>query len=73
MQIENNTLPSATLANGPTGLVEQLERLIEERNLKPGDRLPSIRELADQYGVSAERIRQVEKAAMTKIKKHLSA
>jgi len=31
----------------------------------------TLHELADEYGVSAERIRQIEKAAMKKIKSHL--
>jgi RNA polymerase sigma-32 factor len=33
----------------------------------------TLHELADKYGVSAERIRQIEKAAMGKLKAHLVA
>jgi GntR family transcriptional repressor for pyruvate dehydrogenase complex len=41
----------------PSGLVHQLGRLIKEQSLKPGDRLPSIRDLADQFGVKAGLVR----------------
>jgi len=41
----------------PSGLVHQLGRLIQEQSLKPGDRLPSIRDLADQFGVKAGLVR----------------
>ena len=41
----------------PPGLVDQLERLIEEQQLKPGDRLPSIRELAGRFGTKAGPVR----------------
>jgi DNA-binding FadR family transcriptional regulator len=50
-------LPSATQTINPSGLVHQLGRLIEEQSLKPGDRLPSIRDLADQFGVKAGLVR----------------
>ncbi len=39
------------------GLVDRLGRFIEERSLKPGDRLPSIRDLTDQFGVKAGSVR----------------
>ena len=38
-------------------MVDQLAHLIEERSLKPGDRLPSIRDLADQFGVKTGAVR----------------
>lgn len=50
-------MPSATQTINPSGLVHQLGRLIEEQSLKPGDRLPSIRDLADQFGVKAGLVR----------------
>jgi DNA-binding FadR family transcriptional regulator len=50
-------LASATQTINPSGLVHQLGRLIEEQSLKPGDRLPSIRDLADQFGVKAGLVR----------------
>ncbi len=34
-----------------------MERFIQEQSLKPGDRLPSIRDLADQFGVKAGSVR----------------
>ena len=39
------------------GLIDRLGRFIEEQGLKPGDRLPSIRDLAYQFGVKAGSIR----------------
>ena len=53
------------------GLDERSRAILEARWLS--EKKATLHELADKYGVSAERIRQVEKAAMTKIKKHLSA
>lgn len=47
----------ATSATESHGLVDQLGRFIEEQSLKPGDRLPSIRDLADQFGVKAGLVR----------------
>ena len=36
------------------------------------DQKLTLHELADKYGVSAERIRQIEKAAMEKVKSYIS-
>jgi RNA polymerase sigma-32 factor len=50
-------------------------RIIEERWLKVNDDGSggmTLHELADEYGVSAERIRQIETAAMKKMKKALA-
>ena len=44
-----STLPTATPVIGSAPLVDQLGRFIEEQSLQPGDRLPSIRELADRF------------------------
>ena len=44
-----SVLLTATPVIGSTKIVEQLELLIEEQSLRPGDRLPSIRDLADQF------------------------
>ena len=38
-----------------------------------GERKSTLHELADQFGVSAERIRQLEKNAMNKLKGRLAA
>ena len=50
-------MPTATPAISSAGLVEQLGCFIEEQGLKPGDRLPSIRDLADQFGVKTGLVR----------------
>jgi RNA polymerase sigma-32 factor len=52
-------------------LDERSRNILETRWLK--DQKSTLHELADQYGVSAERIRQIEKAAMKKLKKQLAA
>ena len=49
-------------------------RIVEERWLKVNDDSSggmTLHELADEYGVSAERIRQIEVAAMKKMRKAL--
>lgn len=38
-----------------------------------GEQKTTLHELADQYGISAERIRQIEKSAMNKLKSQLAA
>ena len=51
-------------------------RIVEERWLKVNDDSSggmTLHELADEYGVSAERIRQIEVAAMKKMRKALEA
>lgn len=42
----------------PRGVVEHLQRLILRGGLKPGDRLPPQRELAEQLGVSRPSLRE---------------
>lgn len=42
-----------------------VDRWLEEQKL-------TLHELADKYGVSAERIRQIEKAAMEKVRSFIS-
>ena len=44
-------------ADRTADLVDRLGELIEERQLRPGDRLPPIRELATSFGVKAGAIR----------------
>jgi RNA polymerase sigma-32 factor len=46
-------------------------RIIEDRILSDTPR--TLQQLADDYGISRERVRQVEKNALRKIKKHLVA
>jgi len=57
-------------------LDERSRRIVEERWLKVNDDNSggmTLHDLAGEYGVSAERIRQIEVAAMKKMKKALAA
>lgn len=47
-------------------IVEQVEELILSGQLKPGDQLPSERELAQQFGVSRTAVREAIKALREK-------
>ncbi|XHS80263.1 RNA polymerase sigma factor RpoH [Burkholderiaceae bacterium UC74_6] len=67
-------------SDGITRALETLDprsrRIVEERWLKVNDDASggmTLHELAAEYGVSAERIRQIETAAMKKMKKALTA
>jgi RNA polymerase sigma-32 factor len=62
------------LATALNALDERSRRIVEERWLKVNDNGSggmTLHDLADEYGVSAERIRQIEVAAMKKMKKAL--
>jgi RNA polymerase sigma-32 factor len=70
----------AMATDGIAAALEQLDprsrRIVEERWLKVNDDGSggmTLHELAAEYGVSAERIRQIESAAMKKMKKALAA
>ena len=70
----------AMATEGISTALEQLDprsrRIVEERWLKVNDDGSggmTLHELAAEYGVSAERIRQIEVAAMKKMKKALAA
>jgi RNA polymerase sigma-32 factor len=70
----------AMATDGIAAALEQLDprsrRIVEERWLKVNDDGSggmTLHELAAEYGVSAERIRQIEVAAMKKMKKVLAA
>jgi RNA polymerase sigma-32 factor len=57
-------------------LDERSRRIVEERWLKVNDDSSggmTLHQLASEYGVSAERIRQIEVAAMKKMRKSLEA
>ena len=64
-QSESNSLTS--LKKALLSLDERSRLILEERWLKDKD-ASTLHELADKLGVSAERIRQIEQAAMKKIK-----
>jgi len=59
------------LAAGFDILDDRSRAILQRRWLE--EEKSTLHELADEYGVSAERIRQIEKAAMKKIKAHLVA
>jgi len=77
--IENNerdTLATDGVANALEALDERSRRIVTERWLKVNDNGSggmTLHELAAEYGVSAERIRQIEAAAMKKMKVALTA
>ena len=49
-------------------LDDRSRRIIEARWLREDDSTSTLQELADEYGVSAERIRQIESKAMKTIR-----
>ena len=59
------------LARGLDLLDDRSRDIVERRWL--ADSKATLHELADEYGVSAERIRQIESAAMKKIRKFIEA
>jgi RNA polymerase sigma-32 factor len=72
---ERDSLASDGIAAALEGLDDRSRRIVEERWLKVNDDGSggmTLHELAAEYGVSAERIRQIESAAMKKMKKALA-
>ena len=70
-----DSLASDGIATALQGLDERSRRIVEERWLKVNDDGSggmTLHDLAAVYGVSAERIRQIEVAAMKKMKKVLA-
>jgi RNA polymerase sigma-32 factor len=68
-------LASHGIATALEGLDARSRRIVEERWLKVNDDGTggmTLHDLADEYGVSAERIRQIEVAAMKKMRKALA-
>ena len=71
---QRDVLASDGIAAALDVLDERSRRIVEERWLKvqdDGSGGMTLHELAAEYGVSAERIRQIEVAAMKKMKKAL--
>jgi RNA polymerase sigma-32 factor len=58
------------LVNAMQALDERSREILKARWL--GEKKSTLHELADQYQVSAERIRQIEKNAMIKLKTQLA-
>jgi RNA polymerase sigma-32 factor len=65
------TLESDGLARALDSLDDRSRRIIRARWLAES-KARTLHELADEFGVSAERIRQIESKAMQKMKKHLA-
>jgi RNA polymerase sigma-32 factor len=73
---QRDVLASDGIATALDALDARSRRIVEERWLKVNDDGTgglTLHDLADEYGVSAERIRQIEVAAMKKMKKALAA
>ena len=72
---QRDVLASDGIALALEALDERSRRIVQERWLKVNDDSTggmTLHELAAEYGVSAERIRQIEVAAMKKMKKTLA-
>ncbi len=65
----NNESLSMALA----GLDERSQDIVKQRWLNPDDKKATLTELAEKHGVSAERIRQIEKKAFKQMKGELIA
>jgi RNA polymerase sigma-32 factor len=65
-EVNNNSLMLAL-----EGLDDRSKDILRSRWLS--DEKATLHELADKYGISAERIRQLEKNAMNKIKAKMEA
>ena len=73
---QRDVLATDGIAQALASLDDRSRRIVEERWLKVNDDGSggmTLHELAAEYGVSAERIRQIEVAAMKKMKKALAA
>jgi RNA polymerase sigma-32 factor len=73
---ERDTMGSDGVMHALEALDTRSRRIVEERWLKVNDDASggmTLHELAAEYGVSAERIRQIEVAAMKKMRKSLEA
>jgi RNA polymerase sigma-32 factor len=69
---QTESLESEGLARALASLDERSRRIIQARWLSEGDS-KTLHELADEFGVSAERIRQIEAKALAKMKGSLAA
>jgi RNA polymerase sigma-32 factor len=72
---QRDLLASDGIAAALASLDERSRRIVEERWLKVNDDGSgglTLHDLADEFGVSAERIRQIEVAAMKKMKAALT-
>ena len=70
--MQKSTAAVDGLKDALDSLDDRSRRIVETRWLREGDEL-TLHQLADEYGVSAERIRQIEVKAMQKMKLSLAA
>ena len=73
---QRDVLVSDGLASALESLDERSRRIVEERWLKVNDDGSggmTLHDLAAEYGISAERVRQIEVAAMKKMKAALAS
>jgi RNA polymerase sigma-32 factor len=70
--MQKNAAATDGLRDALNSLDDRSRRIVESRWLREGEEL-TLHELADEYGVSAERIRQIEVKAMQKMKSSLEA
>jgi RNA polymerase sigma-32 factor len=70
--MQKNAAATDGLRDALNSLDDRSRRIVEARWLREGEEL-TLHELADEYGVSAERIRQIEVKAMQKMKSSLAA
>ncbi len=73
---QRDAMATDGIATALRTLDDRSRRIVEERWLNVNDDNSggmTLHDLADEYGVSAERIRQIEVAAMKKMKKSLAA
>jgi RNA polymerase sigma-32 factor len=69
---QTESLETKGLAQALAGLDARSRRIVEARWLREDD-ARTLHELADEFGVSAERIRQIEAKALQKMKASLAA
>ena len=62
-----------SLGRAMTELDDRSRDILQARWLSDDDNKKTLQELGDKYGVSAERIRQLEKGALKKLKKSMAA
>jgi RNA polymerase sigma-32 factor len=70
--LEQEHLQTTGLSNALASLDERSRHIVQARWLNP-ENAATLHDLASEYGVSAERIRQIEQKAMQKIKQHMTA
>lgn len=66
---QQTALHRSALANALKGLDERSRDIVESRWLLPEEAQATLEDLASKYSISAERVRQIEKVALEKIRK----